>query len=196
MPGRGTEPGPALYPDCGTHQGVLRHRREKTRTCAGCREWQRLDMHRCRIERIVNGRKLVSTLGLRRRVRALARRGWGQQQVAEAIGMDRWAFNKIIHQDEVRRSVAEKVRAVYPELAWRDGPSHLTRKFAERKGWPGPMDWDDPDDPEEIPACVIERAHAEALEMERGRRKNETRRQQRRRWSGSDAQQAETMMSA
>jgi hypothetical protein len=164
--------------------------------CAGCREDQRVAMHRYRIERIVGGAKLVPTVGLRRRVRALARRGWGQREVAEAIGMDRWAFNKVIHQDEVRREVAEKVRAVYPELAFREGPNALSRSNAERKGWPGPLDWDDPDNPEEVPACVIERAHAEALEMERARRKNETRRQQRRRWAGSAAQRAEAMMSA
>jgi hypothetical protein len=143
-------------------------------------------MARYRIQRIVQGPRLVSTLGTRRRVRALARRGWGHAEVSRSIGMDRWAFSKVVCQTEVRREVAEKVRAVYPELAFREGPNHLARCNAERKGWPGPMDWDDPDNPDEIPACEIEAAHREALAMDRAWRKNHQRRKARR--SGAPGQ--------
>jgi hypothetical protein len=156
--------------------GVRQHKREKTRTCAGCRSVNRVEMARYRVHRIVQGPRLVPTLGLRRRVRALARRGWAQEDIAERLGMSQWAFNKIVNQTETRREIAEKVKAVYGELAWVDGPNQLARKNAERKGWPGPMDWDEPDDPAEIPACVIERAHGEALAIQRSRAKAERKR--------------------
>lgn len=197
MPGRGTEPGPALYEECGSYEGVLRHRRESTRTCAGCREVQRVGMHQYRVQRIIAGRKMVSTLGLRRRVHALATRGWAQRDIAERLGTSAAAFSKIVNQDETHRDTADKVKAVYAELAWQDGPNALARRKAELKGWPGPMDWDDPDNPDEVPLCVIERDHREALRIESNRRKNETRRAVRRRWAGSRAQEVETeMMSA
>lgn len=176
MPGRGTEPGPALYPECGKAAGPRRHRREKTRTCRGCRAVQRQEMARYRVQRIVVGPRLVSTLGLRRRVRALATRGWGQAEIAERIGMARTSFSKIVNQDEVRREVHDKVKALYFELWFRDGPNYLARCNAERQGWPGPVDWDDPDNPDEIPICEIERAHREAKEMDRAWRKRQARR--------------------
>lgn len=176
MPGRGTEPGAVLYPSCGKHGGYLRHRREKTRTCAPCREWQRLNMARYRVQQIVVGPRMVSTLGLRRRVRALARRGWRQADLAERLGMNWQAFAKVVQQDATHRELAERVAVLYRELWDQDGPSAIARGMAERAGWPGPMDWDDPDDAGEIPICEIERAHGEALEMERARRKNEMRR--------------------
>jgi transcriptional regulator with XRE-family HTH domain len=196
MPGRGTEPGPELYDECGTHEGVLRHRREGTRMCARDREVQRVAMHRYRVSRIVGGRRLVSTLGLRRRVHALARRGWAQADIAERLGMSRQGFAKIVCQDETSRDIVDKVRGIYPELAWREGPNLLARKYAEKRGLPGPMDWEDIDDPREVPECwsvenallrAKEACHEEALELHRAflvrereraraQRKNETRR--------------------
>lgn len=35
--GRGTEPGPSIYPNCGTTDGYRRHQKHGTTTCAGCR---------------------------------------------------------------------------------------------------------------------------------------------------------------
>lgn len=179
MPGRGTAPGPALYPGCGSMDGVRQHKREKTRTCAGCRAVVRSEMARYRVQRIVQGPRLLPTLGMRRRVRALARRGWSQDDIAGRLGMDPIRFKKIVQQGETRREVVEKVRAVYQELAWQDGPNDWARRNAERQGWPGPMDWDDPDNPEEIPLCEIERAHAEAKALDRLWRKNVARRAER-----------------
>jgi hypothetical protein len=176
MPGRGTEPGPALYRECGKREGYLRHRREKTRTCRACREWQRLSMARYRVRQIVEGPRMVPTTGLKRRVRALARRGWRQADLAERLGMSWQAFAKVVQQEATHRELAERVAGLYRELWDKEGPSPIARRMAEQAGWPGPADWDDPDDPAEIPACVIERAHDEALEMARCRRKNEARR--------------------
>lgn len=177
MPGRGTAPGPELYRECGSMAGVRRHKRERTLKCAGCREASRVDMARYRVRKIVGGPRLVPTLGLTRRVHALARCGWSQADLAARIGVTEAAFNKIVHQAETRREVVEQVRALYAELAWRAGPNAQARRNAERRGWPGPLDWDDPDDPREVPACEIEKAHREALEMVRLKAKNEARRQ-------------------
>lgn len=176
MPGRGTPPGDRLYPECGTHEGTLRHRREQTRRCAGCRAVQREEMARYRIGRIVTGPRKVSTLGLRRRVQALARIGWTQRELAARLGIPHESFKKIITQPVTSRANTEKVRLLYTELCWREGPSRSARLRAARAGWPSPVDWDDPDDPREIPACEIEQAHRQALEVERQRRKNAVRR--------------------
>jgi hypothetical protein len=137
-------------------------------------------MARYRIQRIVVGPRQVPTIGLKRRVRALATRGWGQREIAERIGMAEINFRKVVQQQLVRREVHAAVKEVYRDLWWKDGPNYLARCNARKKGWPGPMDWSDPDNPAEIPLCEVERAHREALEMHRALKKNEARRESRR----------------
>jgi hypothetical protein len=172
MPGRGTEPGPALYRECGTAAGLRTHKRERTRTCAGCREVGRVTRARLRVDVIISGPRLVPALGTQRRVRALARRSWSQADLAGRLGIPVARFKKVLGQQATRRDLAEKVEALYRELLDREGPSPGARACAERRGWPGPMDWDDPDDPGEVPVCEVERAHCEALRMHQAWRHN------------------------
>jgi hypothetical protein len=170
MPGKGTRPGPAIYPECyqrGT-RGNRRHRREGTPTCANCRAEVAAAAREYRKARYLRGRRMVPVLGTCRRVHALATRGWSQAEISARLGLGGPnALSKILQQAEVKRDTADAVSALYAELAWKDGPSDLARKFAARRGWPGPMDWDDPDNPDEVPLCVIERDHAEGLGMHR-----------------------------
>lgn len=195
MPGRGTVPGPRLYPECGTHEGTLRHRRENTRRCAGCRAVLREEMARYRIERIVRGTRKVPAVGLRRRVQALARLGWTQRELAGRLGIPFESFKKIVSQPVTSRGNAEKVRLVYAELCWQQGPSNSARLRAERLGWPSPIDWHDPDDPAEIPLCEIERRRRAALEAERNRRKTAARRAVRQAGRASPARTEAAMVS-
>lgn len=169
MPGKGSRPGPALYPECyqrGT-RGNYVHRKNGTPSCANCREQIALAAREYRKQRYLRGRARVPVLGTKRRVRALATRGWPVREVAVRIGSTGHRLGKALTQAEIRREVADAVTGVYGDLAWQEGPSDLARKFAATKGWPGPMDWDDPDDPGEVPLCQIERDWAEALRMHR-----------------------------
>ena len=169
-------PGPALYPECGQPglSGVARHRREKTVTCAHCREQCRIHMARGRVNRYVNGPRRIPALGTQRRIRALMRVGWPQIEVAARLGVRFSVVNRILTQKTVFTETAEKITQVYGQLAWETGPSTRTRALAVTRGWPGPMDWDDPDNPDEVPACDIEKAHREALVMDANRRRKET----------------------
>lgn len=167
MPGRGTEPGPVLYPECGQLTGPRKHRREGTRTCAPCRAVQAAYQARYRVQRIVVGPRLVPALGVHRRVRALARLGWAQDDIAGRLGIVPYRFKKVMGHADCRRDLAEQVAALYRDLLDQDGPNRWARAHAERKGWPGPMDWDNLDDPAENPVAgiVVDRDHAEALVM-------------------------------
>lgn len=182
MPGKGTPPGPSLYPECAMPgmRGPNRHRKEGTPTCAHCRAEVAGQAARYRKRRyLARGPLQVPALGTQRRLRALARAGWPQEQVGLAMGLSRTAVNKILSQGEVHLSTAEKFAAFYREHAFQVGPSRHVQGIAERLGWPGPMDWDDPDNPDEVPACEVERAHAEALEIARAMRKMQAKRERR-----------------
>lgn len=177
MPGKGTPPGEALYPECGRPGlgGVWRHRRSGTRTCAGCREQIALRAADYRRQRYLVGTRRVPALGTQRRLRALARIGWSHTAIGDRLGWSRTAVGKLLSQGTVNRETALAVAGFYREHAWETGPSAHAARIAAKAGWPGPMDWDDPDDPGEVPACELERAHREALGMERARIKRERR---------------------
>lgn len=141
------------------------------------------------MQRIVVGPRLVSTLGTQRRIRALARLGWSQNDLAQRLGIPVSRFTKVMGYTECRRELADQVTALYRELLDKPGRNHWARANAERQGWPSPMEWDDPDDPAEQPVSgvVVARDHAEALAFERAlrqevaaARKNESRRNARR----------------
>jgi hypothetical protein len=168
-----TEPGPALYPECAQPglAGVYLHRRRGTPTCAHCRNENRLAVQRGRVNRYVNGPRRIPALGTQRRIRALCRVGWPQTEVAGRIGVRFSVINRLLSQPTVYTETAGKIAQVYADLAWETGPSNRTRIMAAKRGWPGPMDWDDPDNPDEVPACEIEAAHREALVMDANRRR-------------------------
>lgn len=173
MPGKGTPPGPALYPECSQPGlgGTYRHRRNGTPTCAHCRAEMAAHAARYRKQRYLAGGALtVPALGSQRRVRALARMGWDHQAVGDGIGLSRRSVSEIFGQAVISRRKADRIARFYREHAWETGPSRVARGIAERRGWPGPMDWANPDDPDEVPACEIEKAHREALAIEYNRR--------------------------
>jgi hypothetical protein len=174
MPGRGTAPGPRLYPECGTKQGLYRHRKHRTLTCAGCREVATQLHAEYRKHIYMEGMKLTSSLGCQRRLRALSFMGWSQKEVARRCGATLPTLNNVFRQQQVTVDLARRVDGVYRELVWTPAPGkvgHLTRVRARNRGWPGPLDWDDIDNPHEVPLCVVEQAYAEHREYERAQRK-------------------------
>jgi hypothetical protein len=87
------------------------------------------------------------SVGVERRLRALARMGWRASDIAAETG---------IHQQQIQRYMRGGEEAVflathlaiataYDRLSMTPGPSKLARQRAEAKGWPPPLAWDDHD---------------------------------------------------
>jgi hypothetical protein len=103
----------------------------------------------------------IDATGTRRRIQALAVRGWSRNSVARKIGMREDNFRKAISQDRVTARVARQVVAAYDEMWNQDPLDHgvsrnavaRIRKGAERAGFHGPLAWDDDtiDDPKAVP---------------------------------------------
>lgn len=90
----------------------------------------------------------VSALGTRRRVQALVRIGWPYSELTRRTGLGATTLRKVIYRERLTVGVAEKVAAVYRELAEKPGPSARATTLATRKGFLSPAAWgDDIDDP-------------------------------------------------
>lgn len=97
----------------------------------------------------------VDVSGTRRRIQALSRAGWPMQHLAELLGVTVStisAYTKPTRKRVLVR-VARAVRAVYDDLAMTPGDSKRAAMWAERRGWPPPLAWDDEsiDDPAATP---------------------------------------------
>lgn len=97
----------------------------------------------------------VNPTGTRRRIQALCALGWSMKQQADVLGVRQ---SDIAHwcapqRSWVMRETADRVRVLYDKLSMTPGPSELSRKLAESKGWPPPLSWDDDriDDPRARP---------------------------------------------
>lgn len=103
--------------------------------------------------------RIIDGTGTRRRLQALMAAGWTAQSIADAHpgwapgkrGRD--AVQALTQQARVRRTIAERVAAVYAQLEDEDGPSAQTRARAVRRGWAPPEAWrpEDLDDPDARP---------------------------------------------
>ncbi|MFF4403768.1 hypothetical protein [Streptomyces sp. NPDC001404] len=100
---------------------------------------------------------LVDATGTRRRIQALAARGWTHRALAPRLGIDELYVGDLTQQNTVTSRHARKVVEIYNLLWDADplqhgvSPSSATRARAraEREGWAPPMAWDDEtiDDP-------------------------------------------------
>ena len=104
---------------------------------------------------------LIDATGTRRRVEALAVRGWARHLVASRIGMNTKHFRKVVSRPKVTARVARGVSEAY-NAWWNQDPlehgvplSSVSRVQADaaRSGFYGPLAWDDDtiDDPNEVP---------------------------------------------
>lgn len=105
---------------------------------------------------------VVSTVGSRRRLQALATVGWTRRALAARTDASVGRFNQIMQQSTTSAAMAIIVRDLYDEL-WHRSPSEAevpsasvlrTRNTAAREGWYGPLAWDDEtiDDPDTLPS--------------------------------------------
>ncbi len=107
--------------------------------------------------------RTVDALGVRRRLQALAYMGWPSRLVAEAVGTRDSHIRMLADSATCRVDVRDRVFAAY-ELLWDKEPPGgrraYTANMARRKGWAGPLHWDDIDDPEETPTVRTVRNEA------------------------------------
>lgn len=121
---------------------------------AGCREdCCRTAARNYHKRRAYEGRpRMVSSVGLRRRIQALACLGWSMYDLSQRLGVSRENVRQWMLHDEVYRSTHETVCALYDELSMTLAPTDTptrrqvvgkVRKRAERAGWLPPLAWDD-----------------------------------------------------
>ncbi|MFC5802756.1 hypothetical protein [Streptomyces formicae] len=95
----------------------------------------------------------VDATGTRRRIQALAAIGWEIRALAPHVGVTEFALRRIAADELklVRASTADAVARMYRQLSRTPGNSVRARNLARKKGWHGPMAWDDIDDPNAVP---------------------------------------------
>lgn len=112
------------------------------------------------------GGATVDSIGLRRRVQALAAIGWSFSELDRRLGHDSGYTSQLALQGNVRVASRDKIIALYDEL-WCVEPPNTTRaeryarsrilNLARRNLWPSPLAWDDEtiDDPTAEPQGFV-----------------------------------------
>lgn len=100
--------------------------------------------------------------GARRRLQALVAIGWSQSHLAARLSMQPSNFASLLTREHVRTGTAKAVQNLYDQL-WNRPPvaadhrarisASRARRYAEARGWPPPLAWDDDiiDDPAAAP---------------------------------------------
>lgn len=100
----------------------------------------------------------IPILGSRRRLRALCRAGYAQDDILARLGLKPGScgLSKIYSgpRPYITASRARTIAALFDELQLIPGPSRRAVADAKRKGWPHPLEWDEDtiDDPAAEPA--------------------------------------------
>jgi len=91
----------------------------------------------------------VNATGTRRRLQALRVIGHRRYDLAASLGITADRIKHITngHTKHVTPAEATAVARLYRRLSTVPGPSQQTATIARNKGWHGPLDWDDIDDP-------------------------------------------------
>lgn len=150
-------------PRHGTNAGYLRHTRTGVPSCAPCRAARGHYEKRRKYDAHTKGGRLVNPTGTARRVQALVAMGWTFPKIGAELGITGGAVQRIAasYTATIRRSVAERVAAVYDRLSMTFPPTTTTQEkrdasyalaVARRHGWSLPWSWDNIDDPNEQPA--------------------------------------------
>lgn len=105
---------------------------------------------------------MVSALGARRRLQALAVAGWSLPDLSPHIGLHWQTLTQIRAGNTTRITprVASLITATYAALEMAQGPSPKTRANARRYGWAPALAWDDEsiDDPDAQPSGIRQAA--------------------------------------
>jgi hypothetical protein len=118
------------------------------------------------------GEQLVSSIGTRRRLRALAAIGWTFGEIGTELGgWNHTTVQKLASErsDQCWLSTVQAVRGVYDRLSMTPGCSAYARNRAARQGWLPPLAWDDEmiEDPDYVPLEQVMRDWEQALTEDR-----------------------------
>lgn len=141
-------------PRHGTTAGRFAHARASEEVCGPCKAAATRDQKIRRLEwQRGTPARTVPVLGTRRRLRALSRIGYPTREIARLLCWNTGTVSRIMSGriQRVSRDTAAEVTALYDRLCMTLGPNQVTATRAATKGWPGPMAWDDPDNPRERP---------------------------------------------
>jgi hypothetical protein len=100
---------------------------------------------------------LMSAVGLRRRIEALEYLGHTKAQIGEAMGVtESWIF-ELLKLERVKATTVHALDEVYRQMSLSAGSSERIRWRAYRRGFVGPMCWDEDtiDDPTAEPAGAM-----------------------------------------
>ncbi len=142
---------------CGTELGYMIHVRQGTPKCVACKRAHAERRAAYRRRRYLNHAPLsVDATGTRRRLQALAAIGWSLAEQSRRLGWHDSTAHSVAARKWVWIETAEKVRALYDELAMTPGTNKRASNDAARKGWPPPLAWSDEelDDPNATPATL------------------------------------------
>lgn len=107
---------------------------------------------------LLDDTRMVSAIGVRRRLQALLRQGHRREEIAEAAGITLSVIRHALRDDSpsLTRAARDSICAAYDVMSTRSGTSKITASRAEAKGWPSPWDWEaaNIDDPLSYPPKV------------------------------------------
>jgi hypothetical protein len=152
--------------------------------CPDARNAQRLYVKRRKLARARGqfGRSdLVPTFLVTRRFRALARMGHSAREVQELA----WGYKRSngtqswMAKSTMSRERFDRLDAVYQRLSAIPGDNWRAKNYAVRRCWAAPLDWNNIDDPTEVPHNEtpegrVEREREWRREWERTRRRRPT----------------------
>lgn len=95
---------------------------------------------------------LVDSTGSVRRLRALARIGYGGPQITASLGLSDPTALSGLYSGRAKNVTAQRAQAIadlFNKLQMTEGSSRVARQRATQKGWPLPLQWDEDtiDDP-------------------------------------------------
>lgn len=134
-------------PRHGTVAGYVQHTRRGIAACEPCRKAK---MRYEKVRVIQGGSLKVPALGTQRRIQALRSLGYSLLEIAAegGWGTEHAAFQYTLRAETITRKTADRIAAVYDRLSMTPatGPkANRLRILASKKGWVGPLAWDDID---------------------------------------------------
>lgn len=161
---------------CGTTYGTQVHAYFGEPNCEACKHARTIANHGYRKRRTkTGGRTTVDAVGVHRRLRALARMGWSWAKLGELMDLGgRGAVPAVMRRKRVHVDTHRKIVRMYEALCMSTGGNVQVMRRAVRLGWPGPLDWDDIDNPLEEPFWQhLERRYYRAEYLRRTQRARE-----------------------
>lgn len=139
----------------GTYAAYNVHIKAGEQPCEPCRRvGNRVRKHNTYLAQIGSPAS-VPVIGTLRRVQALRALGYSAHQIAEAGGLPWRTIDSLGRGSSVYRATAERIAKAFDRLSMQPLPTGraaaYNRTIARKNGWPPPLAWNNPDDPDEQP---------------------------------------------